>query len=171
MANYSQGLAKVELAPLAGDGGLGTAFTELGSTSIGSMSIANEQGETTDIFVEEKTDPVISNRTSGAMRVNWEILDVAPDTLVKLFGGTKTGTGTIADPYVYTLPDKIEAKDWTVRLTDSTGIKLLFARLNVFPAFNWVMTKADAGKVTLSGTVLTPTKAGVKAMTITYPGS
>lgn len=170
MSAYGNGLLSVELSPIAGDGGLGTAFVTLGNTLQDSASLTSAAGQTTDFNIEESDSPVLSITKAGAMTFKLSCVDVSADTLVLLFGGTKTGAGTVASPYIYTPPTAIAAVEKSLRLTDLQGNILKVVRASVFPTFNWAFAKTKIAQVDITCTILTPTKPATKAFTITYPG-
>jgi hypothetical protein len=170
MSAFGNGLQKVELSAIAGDGGVGVAFTQLGNTLQDSASLTSAQGQTTDFNIEESDAPVLSITKTGTLTLKWSCVDVSADTLVALFGGTKTGAGTVASPYIYTPPAAIVAIEKSVKLTDLQGNILTIVRASIYPAFNWGFSKTKIAQIDITAAILTPTKANTKPFTITYPG-
>jgi hypothetical protein len=170
-AAYGNGLQKVEISPIAGDGGIGTAFVQVGNTLSDSMQLQTAQGTTTDFNIEESDNPVLSITKAGTATIKWSCVDVSADTLVLLFGGTKSGSGTVVDPFIYTPPVTILAQEKSVKVTDGGGKILAIVRASVYPVFNWSFGKTKIAQVDITATILTPTKANTKPFTITYPGS
>jgi hypothetical protein len=167
---YGNGLTKIEYAPIANDGGIGTVWTELGSTFKGSAKITSAAGNTNDFFIEQQDDPFLTIKEKGKITLVFTSVDVSRTTMLALFGGAITGTGTVLDPYVYTAPDKIEAAEYSWRITDGLGKILKIVRGSMFPAFNWALTKDDVAKIDVSVDILAPTKENTKPWSITYPG-
>lgn len=170
MSKYGNGLLSVEYGTIANDGGVAAAFTPLGDTMSGSASLATAAGTTTDFNIEESDDPVLSIVKKGTATVKWSCLNVEADTLIALFGGTKSGAGTIADPVIYKAPDVILAKELSLRFTDGQGTKITIVRASVFPVFNWALSKDKVAQIDITATILKPTKANTPSYSITYPG-
>lgn len=165
---YGNGLTKVEYGTIAGDGGVATAFNTLGNTVAGSAALTSAAGTTTDFNIEETDAPVLSITKSGSTQIKWSCMDMSADTLIALFGGTKTGTGGVGDPVIYTAPAKIAAKEVSLRFTDGQNNVLTVVRASMFPTFNWAFAKDKAAQADITATILTPTKANTNPFTITY---
>jgi hypothetical protein len=161
--SYGSGLTSVKIGAIAGDGGMGTALVALGNTVAGSMQLTSEEGTTTDFNIEEQDKPVKSIIQAGATRLTWECYDVGGETMAKLFGGTyDSGTDT------YTSPDKVVAQELSLELTSAEGHVMSIVRASVFPTFNWSFSKDALAKISVSATILQPTKVGEKPFKIVY---
>src|SRR5688572_16446799 len=91
MAKTAVGLTTLKMGAIAGDGGMGTSLTQLGHTVADTAVLSTEQGTTTDFKVEEQDDPVYSIQSEkGRTTLAWSSYDVDAETLVRLFGGTRT---------------------------------------------------------------------------------
>jgi hypothetical protein len=170
MAEYGLGLLKLELATIAGDGGPGTAFTEVGNTVQGTAQLTEADGTTTDFNIEETDEPVESITTKGKKTLAFSCYDMSGPNLVKFFGGTYVPynvTGPVHESY--TPPATTVTIEKTVRLTDKKGNILQINRGSITAKFNWSFTKDQLAKIDVTIAVLTPTKDGVAPMTITYP--
>lgn len=172
MAQYGNGLTSVSFADIAGDGDIGTVWAELGSTLQGSMNWAGAEGTKTEFFIEEQTDPVISKTQSGSNTVTWQCVDISPTKMQQMFGGTVTGTGTVGDPYIYHSPvGGVQAIEKSVKIINGDGVEFLIVRASVFAVFNSAFAKDQIAQITLTATILTPTKANTPAYSIKYPGA
>ncbi|MFN3341902.1 MAG: hypothetical protein ACK40M_04350 [Flavobacteriales bacterium] len=89
MAKKIFGLASVKLAPIANDGGMGTALETVGETVSGTATMTQEDNTTTDITIEESDSPIETIvSTVGKLLFSWSTYNVAYRILYKLFGGT-----------------------------------------------------------------------------------
>lgn len=167
---YGFGLASIKMGNIAGDGGMGTSLTQITDTVPGSALFTTEEATTTDIFVEEEDDPVITTSKAGKKTITFSTRNMDPDALIKLFGGTKTGAGTVVSPYIYSYPSAQIELEQSFELTDKYGNIIKVVRAKVVAKFNWNLTKEDTSKVDVVATILAPTKAATDPFTITYPG-
>lgn len=89
MAKKIFGLASAKIAPIASDGGMGTALETIGETVSGTATMSQDDNTVTDFKIEESDSPVESIVTeTGKIAFNWSSYNVAYATLVKLLGGT-----------------------------------------------------------------------------------
>lgn len=149
------GIAKIEIAPLAIDGGEGTVFTTWGNTLEGTFSITNEDGTTTDINIEESEDAILSRTTRGAKTISWTIPDFDLADLPKILGG-KFETNK------WSAPTDNKALEYTVKVTPEQGYIMTFNRVS----FNNNLGDGTYGRdnvlgIAVSGRVLKPLKEGV----------
>ena len=161
----SYGLTKVEFGDIAVDGGMGTGtFTEVGQTVKGSFTMTSEEGTTTDFEIEEQDKPIMSIITPGATRITWETYDVGGAKMASLFGGSyDAGTRT------YSAPEKVVAKEVSLKITSANGLVLNIVRVSLFPTFNMPFTSDALGKISLTAAVLAPEKADEPPYKIVYP--
>jgi len=171
MAKYGLGLTKIELAPIAVDGGPGTVFTEIGNTVQGTAQLTQADGTTTDFKIEEQDDPVESIVSEkGKKTLAFSCYDVDGPTLVKFFGGTFTAYNAVGPVHAkYEPDDSAPTVENTVRLTDKKGNIFTIVRGNIAAKFNWSFTKDKLAQVDLTVDVLVPTKANTPSFSIQYP--
>ncbi len=166
MPEVTFGLAKVLTGVPAGDGGMSIVLAEqFGYTVPDSFAITTEDGTISEIFVEESDTPIISQNTSGAKRVSWETYNTAPESLLAAFGGTVTGTGATKQ---WNAPANIQALILSVRVETKSNKFYAMAKVSVVPALNVNINKTDAGRVTFTGSILIPDKAGVSPIVQGY---
>ncbi|MBC7948654.1 MAG: hypothetical protein H7Y42_12275 [Chitinophagaceae bacterium] len=96
MAKHVFGLANIEMGPIAGDGGMGTALEIVGETVSGTALLTSEDPTVTDFNIEESDSPVESISTQGKVTLAWSSFNVDGYTMSKFFGGTYTPHKTIA---------------------------------------------------------------------------
>lgn len=172
MATYGNGLTSVSFGDIAGDGGPASVFTELGSTVQGTMNWTSQEGTATEFFIEESADPILRKTQPGANTVVWQCADIAPHTMQKLFGGTVTGAGTVVSPYIYAAPvGGIQAQEKSLRIVNGDGVEATICRASVSSQFNMAFAKDQISQITITATILKPTKAGEPAYKFKYPGT
>lgn len=162
----SIGLASLKIGDIASDGGMGTTLTSLGATYKDSCELIQEDPNVTDIECEESDDPVESIETLGARTLKWSIMDYHPQTLVKVLGGTVTGSGTELDPYVWNAPTASPAIEKSIELVSKTGIKFQIPRAKIMAKLNAKIVKNGVALVDITAKILTPTKTGVSPIMI-----
>lgn len=165
MGKVTTGLVAIEFAPLAADGGPGTAFAKLGYTARDSAKLSQADPTKDDFFAEELVAAVESNYTPGEITLNWNVMAVDADDLKTIFGGDVTA----GPPKKWTAPDLFNVLEGTIRITPQKGMITQLNRVTLTPTFDYELSKKGQLLIKLSGTVLQPTKAGVKLMTITNP--
>lgn len=165
MAKRVLGVASIKLGAIAVGGGMGTSLAAIGDTVLNTATFFNEEGTTTDFFAEE-SDTAIESILSeaGATRFNFSSHNLDADTLVLLFGGTKT-TGP---PVTYEPPSALVAKELSIEIIDKKGHKFELVRVSVKAKFAVNFNKTSLGQVDITGTLLTPTDGTSKPFKITY---
>ena len=158
MAKLQYGLKSLKMGDVASDGGMGTTLEELGGTLEGSATLTTEDGETTSINTEESDFSAIQFNTPGETKVAFDLLDMTPDNIKKVLGGTVTGTG---DAAVYSAPVGSVDIEQSLEIVTKNNIKWQFPRVKVFGKLNANISKKDVYKVSVTCVVLKPEKDGV----------
>jgi len=165
MSKHVLGLNSVEIADIANDGGVGTVWTVIGETALGSATLSSTDATTTDIKIEESDSPVESIVSDpSVINVNWSSYNLDADAMVLLYGGTKT-TGP---PVKWDAPDALPVIEKSLRVTDKKGNVVVMPRVSIKTKLNLSFKKDGLGQLDMSATVLQPTKSGTKRLTITY---
>lgn len=164
MAKRFLGVASIKLGAIAADGGMGTSLTAIGDTVLNSAVFETAEGTKTDLFGEESDTPLESITQAGVTTFSFSSHNLDADSLILLFGGTKT---TVA-PFTWEPPAAIAAKELSIEVIDKKANKLEMVRVSVSASFAVNFNKTSLGQVNVVGTVLTPTKAGTAAFKITY---
>ncbi len=68
----------------------------------------------------------------------------------------------------YELPDALPSVEVSIKVTDKKGNVVTYPRAKISPVLSLSFTKDALGQIDLTGTILQPTKAGVKRMKIVY---
>lgn len=168
MAKALKGYKSFKIGAIAGDGGMGTTLTALGTTVKGSVNATASDATTQDFFIEEQTsafDSAITEESQLSGTV--EIYDLDPDTLVKVFGGTSATTGTGATTRkVFTPPSSYNPLEVSAELESKNGFILAVVRMQLLPVWSLDFQDEALGKVTIKWKTLAPSKADTAAYTL-----
>lgn len=172
MSTYSNGLSYVGFGTIQNDGGPASTFTELGSTVAGSFQWTSAEGTATEFFIEESEDPILRKTQSGSNTVTWQCADVSPQVMQQLFGGTVTGDGSEASPYVYAAPaNGITAQEKSLKFVSGNGLTVIVCRASVFANLSMAFAKDQVSNITITATILKPSKVNEPAYKINYAAS
>ena len=165
MAKHVFGLASVEMGAIAGDGGMGTVLAAGGETVTDTAIITSEDNTITDFNIEESSSPIESVvSATGKLTFNWSSFNVEADALVLFLGGTKV-TGP---PVKWQAPDSFPDVEKSIKLTDKKGNTVEIPRAKISTKISLSFQKTKLGQLDFIATILQPTKAGEKRLTITY---
>ncbi|KAA6303128.1 MAG: hypothetical protein EZS26_000731 [Candidatus Ordinivivax streblomastigis] len=156
---YTIGLASIEIGAIASDGGMGQSLAQLGLTYQDTCKMTTEDPETTDFYAEEVDDPVFSMSRSGKTTFAFSIMNPELTTLQATMGGTITGAGETAK---WSPPDTMPIIEQSVRITPQQGLKYEIPRMKIVAKINAEFSKKALLLIEVVGTVLQPTKAGLK---------
>lgn len=148
------GLSKIEIGTMAADGDVATTFETLGYTDTDSCEITVDDPEETEVTAEEVDDPIYVIRKAGKTSIAFNVLNPSVDVLKKVCGGTATAGS-------YSLPDKLPTIEVSVKITPTVGFVVTYPRVSIVGKISGKYAKSEPLKLSVSGTVLTPTKAGV----------
>lgn len=154
------GAAKIEVGDPAVDGGMGTTLAPLGYTTVDTIKFNDEGGTEIDFEVEELDIPFYSETQTGTKIFTFQVANPDEDTLVSVFGGTKTGTGattTWAAPLL--APTIIKS----LKFTPKKGIGFNFPKCKVSARWTSDIGKNNLMGIEVSFKVLQPDKANTPA--------
>lgn len=157
------GLQQILVGDIAADGGAGTDLVQLGYTNEDSATFTQDEATTTEFYVEELDDPILTNERPGATTFTWVIANPDLEVLERLFGGTITGTGTSASPRVWNAPDRMPTNLFkTIKIVPETGLEsITIPRAKISARFDGTIGRNSLLGVTVVATVNKPTKDGV----------
>jgi hypothetical protein len=158
---YLTGIAKIEIGEIAVDGGAATSFESVGQIYKDTARMEQAEGESFEHEVEDVDDPVVIVPTKGRSTVEWAVIDFTPANLVKILGGAVTGT---APNDKWEAPDTAVIIEKSVKITPKSGKPVTLPRVSLRARINYALSKSGIGQVIISGTVLQPTKTGVKSI-------
>jgi hypothetical protein len=164
------GLTSIHIGDIAGDGGMGTALTEVfGNTVEGTAVLETTEPSTEDIPIEESDAPIKTLTSDpGKWNLVFHSYNLSKDAMIAAFGGTFTGDGSTT-PFVWSAPDQRPTVEKSVEVTTKGGVKFSFPRMSLVTKATITFTKTGLGKLEMSGTVLKPNKAGEPILQVEYP--
>jgi len=164
---FTLGLSKIEVGAIGEQGDMGTSLLPLGYTYQDTCKMTQDDPETTDHYAEEVDDPVVSISRGGKTNFSFSIMNPSVTVLADLLGGTGTeGDGSTTQDK-WEAPDKIPVVEKSVRITPEQGLKFEIPRMKLISKINAEFSKKGILLIEVSGTVMQPTKTGVKKMTAT----
>lgn len=155
------GVAKIEVGAIAVDGGMGTTLAPLGYTEEGSAAINMDDPTETEFNVEELETPLHIQSKAGKIAIAFKVANPDEDTLVSVFGGSKTGTGSTA---VYKWPVTPVIIERSIKITPAQGMGINVPRAKITAKFSSEIGRAALLGIEVTGTVLQPTKANEPAL-------
>jgi len=162
------GLEYIKVGEIAGDGDMGTSLAALGVTYQDTAELIQDDPDITEIYSEENVDPEETLEVDGVKRMNWSIMNYDPDEMVKILGGTASGT---APNKTWESPTTKEPIELSVEYKSKRGDIVQIPRMKINAKINWQMRKKGVALIDIKGTVMTPTKAGVAPVKMTRPAS
>ena len=161
----SIGLEYIKIGAVAVDGGMGTSLAVLALTEKDTAKITSSEPEMKEFYAEEEEAPIEVIVTKPAvMTMEFNIHDISPATLVKVFGGEAAGT-----PAVYSPPSQSLELEQSIEVKSLRGHLMKIVRAKMVASFDWSLNRQELSKVKIKATVLTPLKAETAAYTITMP--
>jgi hypothetical protein len=157
------GVSKIEIGDIAVDGGVATTFGTLGTIYKDTAQIEGEDGEDIIHEAEELDDPIEMETTKGRTKITWGITDFDPANLVKILGGTVTGTAPNTKWEEPSTSQKIEK---SVKVTSKNGRVFIYPRVSLKSRVSYKLAKSGIAQVLITGTKLQPTKTGTAACII-----
>lgn len=156
------GLTSLKMGNIAVDGGMGTTLAVIGNIYKDSCELSQEDASVTDIEAEEVDDPVESIEILGKRTLKFSIMDYSADTLVKVLGGTSTGT-----PKVWNAPTTSPNIEQSIEIITPKGVKINIVRCKVMAKLTAKFSKTGVALVDVTCKILTPTKAATAPIMIT----
>jgi len=153
----SIGLKSIKIGAVESDGGMGTTLTALDGTFQGTASLTQGDSETTEFFIEEQDDPIEIVTKQGVITVEFALVDLTPETLQKVLGGTVTGIG---DAAAWSAPAETPTIEQSIEIISSKNVKYEITRARIEGKLDVKLSKKDMAVVQVKATVLTPTKVG-----------
>lgn len=149
-------LQKLEIAPIAEDGGIGTVFQEIPVIHEETFTYEDSEPEAKD-YKDVKGNIYFRTKKPGVVKMNASIGRYDLEMKAKLQGGKYTA-GADGAAGTWTRPDGAEIIEYTVRGTTLDGVKITFPRAEV-SASGKANDKAIG--LALVFTAMKPMKAGV----------
>lgn len=158
------GLKKIEIAPLANDGGPGTVFVSFGNVSTDSFAFAEAESTLKQVLIEESAYSLKDFKTKGQLVASANIAD--PDTdMYALVRGGVVDTATPGKKK-YSEGDDFVNVERTVRITPAEGLVFQINRCSLSGLITGGLGKNQELYLAITMGALQPQKAGVKAIEI-----
>ena len=162
------GLSKIEVGTIANDGDIASTFEQLGYTYQDSCTMTQDDPETNEFYAEEEDDPVAAISKGGKINFAFQLMNPSPEALVALMGGTASkSVNTLDDNDTWEAPNSIAQVEKSVRITPIQGYRLDVPRMKLTAKINAEFKKSGLFLIDVAGTVLVPTKTGVKKVKVT----
>jgi hypothetical protein len=162
------GLSKIEVGTIANDGDIASTFEQLGYTYQDSCTMTQDDPEVNEFYAEEEDDPVAAISKGGKINFAFSLMNPSPEALVALMGGTASKSAqTLDDNDTWEAPNSITQVEKSVRITPVQGYRIDVPRMKLNAKINAEFKKSGIFLVDVSGTVLVPTKSGVKKIKVT----
>jgi len=162
------GLSKIEVGTIANDGDIASTFEQLGYTYKDTCTMSQDDAQEDEFYAEEEDDPVASISTAGKTNFAFSLMNPSPEAMVTLMGGTASKSSQeLTDNDTWEAPNKIEQIEKSVRITPVQGFRIDVPRMKLTAKINAEFKKSGIFLVEVKGTVLVPTKSGVKKMKAT----
>ena len=159
----TNGIAKIEFAPLAADGGPGTVFATFGLTSQGTPKITEEDPKVTEFYAEEFDDPIDISVQKGKREFDFAVMCAQAADMVKVLGGTVSA----GPPAAWSAPDNFPLIEGSIKITPRQGQVITVNRGSLRAKINHDLSKTGQLLLDVKIQVLQPAKAGVKSLTYT----
>lgn len=155
----SFGLQSLLMGDIAGDGGMGTGLASVGQVLRGTAVLESDDPEISEIFSEQQDDAIESITTPGKRALRFGLINIAPLSLKKVFGGNVTGTGTANE--TWHAPAAQQEVYQSVKATTLNNVIVSIPRAKIIPKFGWNFTRNEVAQIDVEAVILVPTKSGV----------
>lgn len=162
MGQINIGLASIAIGAVAADGGMGTTLAPLGKTLEGTLNLNTDDPQVAEFYSEEDEDPIHEEQRAGKKSLTFTIADPDLDTLVSVWGGTKSG---VAPNEIYTPPANTGTIERSIKITPKRGLGFNIVRARINAKFTPGIGRASLLGLEITGSVMTPTKADTRSMT------
>jgi hypothetical protein len=159
----SIGLAHIKLGAIANDGGMGQSLSILGVTYQDTADLTQEDPEITNIMSEENDEPEEVIEVKGAKKLKFSIMNFDPDVMVRVLGGTSTGS---APNKIWSAPIAADPIELSIDILTKRNVSILIPRAKITAKLNMQFRKKGVTLIDIVATILTPTKNGTLPMTI-----
>jgi hypothetical protein len=155
-----KGLAGIDLAPLPTGGGIPAdgEFVSIGVTYRDEASLKQADPTSIEHFSNENDAPEESDMISGVDEISLALIDWDPDTILKHFGGTVTGTGTTKKWSAPASQAKVES---AMRIRSKNGQYFIFPRVSYYAKKDYDLAPKGIAKILIKATVMQPTGTGI----------
>lgn len=162
MSTVTNGISKIEFAPLLAGGLPGTVFTTFGLTSQGTPKLTQEEPKDTEYFSEESDFIEDIASQIGKSEFVFSVMCADATAMAKVLGGTVSSS----TPKVWSAPRGVASIEGTIRITPRKGQIVTINRGRVRGKINHDMGKTGQLLLDVKVLVLNP-PAGTDPFTYT----
>lgn len=153
MGVITLGLEKIEFSDIAVDGGVGTDWTVLGKTERDSLQVTTDDPDIVELFSEESDIAEEVIESPGSTTITFNLMNPDTATFEKVFGGDVVGD-------IWEAPAQNIKLNQSIRITPRKGLIYTFPATSVVAKLNASFGRQNASGLSITATVLTPTKSG-----------
>ena len=157
---FTLGLSSIKTAPVPASGAMAADadLAQLGYTNQNSATLTMETPEKSEFFAEEVDDPVLISQKAGAITLEFDLMNPAPETLVTLMGGTASKSDvSLTDNDTWSAPDTVPNIELSIRVTPKQGFAFDIPRASIAATINGNFTTSELTLVHVVATAMTPT--------------
>jgi len=144
------GIASIKLGTPTALATMPETLTQFSETVKGSFTLAETESTTVDAITEESAAPLASiTDTEGVLSGSWKTFDYTPASLVKIKGGTVSGTKWVAPA----APVNIET---ALQINTTSGAILNVYKAAVVGKFTGVISKSGFSEIEVKFKALAP---------------
>jgi hypothetical protein len=156
------GLEYIKVGDVGATGGMGETLAALGVTYKDTAELVQADAEVTEFFSEENDDPEEEISKRGVVEVRWSIINYSPEEMVKVLGGTVSGT---APNDSWEAPATQPDIEKSIQIKDKVSGRILqIPRAKVTAKLNWKLARTGIAMIDIVAKVLTPTDGTTKSI-------
>lgn len=123
-----------------------SSLTSLGKIAAGTAKFITESPSVNKFFAAQNPAvPAISiKENNGLTKVQFSLMEIDADVLVKLFGGTATGT---APDKSYAAPRESVDVHGEAELVTDTDLKITIPKASLLAVFNWDLSRTSVSNI------------------------
>lgn len=150
----SFGLKSIKMADCPADGTMAADadLTILGVTLQDTASLVGADAQVDNVFSEENDLPEESFSTDGIKSLKFSIINVDPDTALRIMGGTVTA----GPPKVWNAPIATPKIEQSVRILTKSNLQIDIPRAQVIAKVNFQFKKRGVLQIDVTCNILVP---------------
>lgn len=152
---HALGLEFIKIGDVDAGGGMGATLAAVGKTYKDTAELVQADPEVTEFYVEEEDDPVEELSKRGITEVRWGVINMTPADMVKVLGGTVSGT---APSDTWNAPATTPEIEQSVQIKDKkSGRVLNIPRARISAKIDWKLARTGIAIVSIVAKILVPT--------------
>mgnify|MGYP003136111453 CR=1 FL=1 len=164
MGQVAFGVSAIEIGDINAGTGLGENYSALGDVVKNSFKINEEEPTLTKHFAELKRYPVEVSVQNNGEQMEFGLLEVGADNLVRFLGGTATDVVGVKDKW--SAPAGHVDIENAIKVTTEDGTVIEYLRVKILGYKTIDVSREGKFTVMVKGEVLQPKVDGVPAVTV-----